>query len=131
MLKKQRVVADRCPVGLTQEPIPELALDGDLRVRSQGVPQLLEAYATAAKGQALAAELAAENERIRGQLVTIGERRLEPGKQGFRVIGLDVQPANLDQHTVAQLERDEARPIGCDAEVPSASLTLPLGQIVG
>jgi hypothetical protein len=55
MLQEQAVVADPRPVGLAQEAVPQLALDGDLGVRVQPRPQLLQADAGAAEGQALAA----------------------------------------------------------------------------
>jgi hypothetical protein len=68
---------------------------------------------------------------VRQQIVTIGTRRIEPSEQGFRVVGVNIQPRDLDQRPVSPLQRDEADPVRCDTEISAPGLTLPLSEIVG
>jgi hypothetical protein len=129
VLEEQTVVAQRRAVGLAQETVPELALEGHLRVVAEGGPERLQVGPGAAEGEALAAEFALDRERLRRQVVPVGERGLQPGEQRLGVLGPDLVAADLGEGPVAQLERDEERAVGGDAEVAAAGLALALAQV--
>jgi hypothetical protein len=100
-------------------------------VPAQSTPQLLEAGARAAENPAFAAESAPKSERVGRQLVAVGGRRLQPREERFRIIGVDLEPLDLDHCPVAQLECDEAGAVGPNPEVPAPGARLPFGKIVG
>ena len=71
MLQEQRVIADWGAVGLAQQPIPELALQHDLRMRAQLAPQALQHAAGATEAQAAPTEFALYGQRVREQIVAV------------------------------------------------------------
>lgn len=131
VLKEERVVADRGPVGLAQEPVPQAPLDRDLGVVAQALPERLEGGAGAGPGEALAAELAAHAQRLGRDVVTVGKRRLEPGEESVGRSRVGLVSADRDELAVAPLEGEEGRPVGGEAEIATAGPLLALGQIVG
>src|SRR5262249_42594335 len=64
VLQEQRIIADRCSIGLAQQPIPELPLQNHLRMSAKGGPEALQDATGTAEAEAASAELALDSERI-------------------------------------------------------------------
>jgi hypothetical protein len=130
VLQEQRIVADRGAIGFAQQPIPKLALQQHLGMRAQALPQLFQHASGTPEAEALAAQLAFDRQRVRGQVVAIGQRRFEPGQQRAGIGPIRRVPTDLHQGVVAQFVGDELGAVGGDADEAAGGLALALGEIV-
>ena len=80
VLQEERVAADRLAIDLAEQPVPELALERDLGMVAELVPQRREGGASVAEGEAVAAERALDGAGIGWEVVAVGERGFEPGE---------------------------------------------------
>ena len=132
VLQEQPVLADRRAIDLAQQRIPEVALELDLGLLLEPGPERGQPAFGAAEGQAVPAQFAGDGQRRGVEVLALGHRGLEPAEQGFGILRAGPVLADLDEDVVAQLEGQEGRAIGGDAEAKrAAGQAGALAQVVG
>lgn len=81
---------------------------------AQRAPKALQDAACAPEALAGTAQCALDGQRIRGQIVTIGEGWFEPSEQSRGIGTARCMPANFDEASAAQFVRDELGAVGGD-----------------
>ena len=92
MLEEQRVAADIVAIDLTQQPIPQVALQPHLGVGADLRPQAAQLRVRAAEGEAITPEGERDGDRRWHHLGRGRQQRFEPAQQPFGMIGLDLVP---------------------------------------
>lgn len=110
---------------------PELALQCLRGIGGKPGPERRQPSTDEVKGDAVAAQLGPDRQRIGRQRRLERERAIEPGEKGLGLVGIERGALDHDQCALAQLEHRPFQAVGRDADEMLAFLTFPVGQIVG
>src|SRR5271168_1033392 len=97
---------------------------------AQVAPKALQDAACAPEALAGAAQSALDSQRVRGQIVAVGERRFEPSEQRRGIGAARCMAADFDEASATHLVRDELGAVGGDPDEAAPGLTFALGEIV-
>ncbi|HEY1978561.1 MAG TPA: hypothetical protein VGH13_00625, partial [Xanthobacteraceae bacterium] len=102
VLQEQRIFTDLIAIGFGKQPVPEIALELDFGVVTDGLPDRFQHQARAPERHAVATERLDDGAWLRQEVRRIGDEQLKPGQKLVRPVGIGIVFSNLVQSIVAQ-----------------------------